>query len=88
MAKTPINAEKVKCDRRTNGPTDGPMDGLTKRGVESRSTQLKTKLDPLGSLGFVIVTSVNFVTMDCTIFNSIKMTEKKALLKWIPVRGI
>ena len=51
-AKTPINAKKVKCDRRTNGPmdgpTDGPMDGPTdgptKRGVESRSTQLKMRI--------------------------------------------
>ena len=34
---------KVKCDRQTNRPTDGWMDWLTKRGVESRSTRLKTK---------------------------------------------
>ena len=32
-AKNPINAKKVKCDGRTDGPT--------KRGVQSRSTRLK-----------------------------------------------
>ena len=32
------NPKKVKCDGRTDRPTDGP----TKRGVESRSTRLKT----------------------------------------------
>ena len=43
-AKTPINAEKVKCDGPTDGRTDGPTDGLTDgRGVESRSTRLKRK---------------------------------------------
>merc|ERR1711911_426049 len=48
-AKTPINAEKVKCDGWTDGwtdrptdqQTDRPTDGPTKRGVESRSTRLK-----------------------------------------------
>ena len=44
-AKNPINAEKVKCDGRTDGRTDGPTDRRTdeptKRGVESRSTRLK-----------------------------------------------
>ena len=35
-AEIPINAEKVKCDGRTNGPT--------KRGEESRSTRLKTTI--------------------------------------------
>ena len=38
--------EKRVTDRRTDGRTDGPTDGLTdgptKRGVESRSTRLKT----------------------------------------------
>ena len=47
-AKTPINAKKVKCDGRMDGPTDGqtdgPTDGPTKRGLESRSTRLKTIL--------------------------------------------
>ena len=33
--------KKVKCDRRTDGPTDRPTDGPTKRGVESRCTRLK-----------------------------------------------
>ena len=32
------NKKKVKSD----GPTDGRTDGPTKRGVESRSTRLKT----------------------------------------------
>ena len=34
--KTLNHAEKVKW-----GPTDQPTDGLSKRGVESRSTRLK-----------------------------------------------
>ena len=34
--------KKVKCDGRTDRRTDGPTDGPTKRGVESRSTRLKT----------------------------------------------
>ena len=36
-AKDSKNQKKVKCD----GPTDGRMDGPTKRGVESRSTRRK-----------------------------------------------
>ena len=36
-AKDRKNLKKVKCDGRMDGPTDGP----TKRGVESRSTRLK-----------------------------------------------
>ena len=34
--KKPKNVDKVE-----RGPTDQPMDGRTKRGVESRSTRLK-----------------------------------------------
>ena len=50
------NPKKVKCDgrtdRRTDGPTDGRTDGPTKRGVESRSTRLKSALlHPPHSLG-------------------------------------
>ena len=41
-AKNPKNPKKVKCDGPTDGRTDGPTDGPTKRGVESRSTRLKT----------------------------------------------
>ena len=43
IAENPINAEKVKCDGPTDGPADGPTDGPTKRGVESRSTRLKSR---------------------------------------------
>ena len=40
-AKDPKNPKKVKCDGRTDGPTDRRTDGRTKRVVESRSTRLK-----------------------------------------------
>ena len=40
-AKNRKNPKKVKCDGRTDGPTDRRTDGRTKRGVESRSTRLK-----------------------------------------------
>ena len=41
LGQKPKNAEKVKCDGRTDGRTDQRTNGLTKRSVESRSTQLK-----------------------------------------------
>ena len=45
-AKESKNPKKVKCDGQTDGGTDGwinqRMDRPTKRGVESRSTRLKT----------------------------------------------
>ena len=45
FAKNPINAEKVKCDGPTDGPTDRRTDGPSKRGVESRSTRLKNRVN-------------------------------------------
>merc|ERR1711942_592898 len=42
-AKDRKNPKKVKCDGRTNGPTDERTNGPTKRVVESRSTRLKTQ---------------------------------------------
>ena len=42
MHKKRKNAEKVKRGP-TNQPTNRRTDGPTKRGVESRNTQLKTK---------------------------------------------
>ena len=41
-AKNRRNPKKVKCDRQTNRRTNGPMDRRQKRGVESRSTRLKS----------------------------------------------
>ena len=43
ISKTKNKTKKVKCDGRTNGRTDRRTDGPTKRGVESRSTRLKSK---------------------------------------------
>ena len=40
LKKNCKNPKKVKCDRRTDGSTDGP----TKRGVELRSTRLEMKI--------------------------------------------
>ena len=36
-AKTPMNAEKVKCDGPTDGPMDGPMDGPTDKRTDRPS---------------------------------------------------
>ena len=38
-----VVGKKVKCDGQTDRPMDRRTDGLKKRGVESRSTRLKTE---------------------------------------------
>ena len=70
-AKNPVNAEKVKCDGRTDGPTDQQTNEPTKRGVELRSIRLK-----ISSIFYHTDTHTNFLPN----FNITSISSQKGTL--------
>ena len=74
----PFGAAAKKGDQLTNQPTAQPTDGLTERGVESHSMQLKIGVLPLDNLFWAIpikVSSIDIVLSLYLIFR-FKLTIK------------